>query len=227
MEWRMNNLQPSEEAILLGTAVGGVSIVGSQPSPGDTVSVVFSGGGLASPQTVTSPPYAPAGIDGRLTFCQGIAQGVAQSSTLRAAGFVSYTPYGTGPFAQQSIPIPEVGFECPTTFTISASGTGVLVPQVTSQGVFVPPSTSLDGGVTTIFGYVPILNGLESAYGTASDNLDTAQADVWRARSNELGLRMSLYESWVGMMSDFLGVPVNPYRRRSNEPSRHGAMRFA
>lgn len=227
LEWRLNNLQPSEEAILLGIAVGGVAMVGPQPNVGDTVSVTISSGILSAPQTLTTPPFALTGSDGRLVLCQSIAALVAGSSVLRAAGFVSYTPYGTGPFAANAVPVPEVGFSCPSTFTLSASGTGVIIPQVTSQGVLVQPTASLDGGATTLYGYLNILGGLEGAYAGASDNLDTARADVWTARGNELGLRMSLYETWVGMMSDFLGVPVNPQRRRSNEPSRHGAMRFA
>lgn len=227
LEWRMNNLQTSEEAILLGTAMGGISMVGPQPNPGDTVSVTLSGGSISAPQTLTTAPFALTGSDGRLVFCQQLAALAASSTVLRAAGIISMTPYGTGPFAAIAVPLPEVGFSSPTAFTISAAGTGVIVPQVTSQGVLTPPSVSLDGGVTTIFGYVNILNGLEAAYASSSDNLDTARADVWHARGNELGLRMSLYETWVGMMSDFLGVPVNPQRRRSNDPGRHGALRFA
>ena len=227
MEWRLNNLQTSEEAILLGTAMGGISMVGPQPNVGDTVSVTLSGGQIATPQTVTTSPFALTGSDGRLVFCQQIAALVAGNSVLRAAGIVSMTPYGTGPYAANAVPLPEVGFGSPVAFNIATSGTGVITPQITSQGVLVPPSVSLDGGVSTLWGYLNILNGLEAAYAGASDNLDTARADVWTARGNELGLRMSLYEVWVGMLSDFLGVPVNPQRRRSNDPGRHGALRFA
>lgn len=227
LEWRMNNLQVSEEAALTGLAVGGVAISGPQPSAGDTVSVTLSGGVIPTPQTIVTPPFAQSGSDGRLVFCQELASGVALNSVLRAAGVVSMTPYGTGPFAAIAVPQPEVGFSAPSPFTIAATGTGVLIPQVLSQGILIPPSATLDGGVTTIYGYINILNGLEAAYAGASDNLDTAKADVWTARSNELGLRRSLYENWVAMLSDFLGVPVNPQRRRENDPQRYGALRFA
>ena len=227
MEWRLNNLQVSEEAALVGSATGGISVAGSQPSPGDTVTVVFSGGPIATSQTLTTPPFSPAGIDGRLTLCQQIASLVSQSTVLRAAGIYAATPYGTGPYSQNAIPLPEVGFVGPAPFTIAASGTGVTAPQVLAQPSYVPPSASLDGGATTLYGYIPILNGLEAAWAGASDNLDTAKADVWTARSNELGLRTSLYSTWRGMLSDFLGVPVNPQRRRENDPARHGAIRFA
>lgn len=226
LEWRMNALSPSEEAILLGVPFGGVAFVGGQPNPGDTVSVTFAATGVAA-QTITTPPFSATGVDGRLQFAQQIVSLTQQNSILRAFGLNTYTPYGTGPFAATAVPLPEVGFTAPAIFTLSATGTGVITPQITSQGNFVPPSTSLDGGKTTIFGFLNILNGLEFAYGAASDNLDTAQADVWKARSNELGLRMSLYETWVGQMSDFLGVPVNPQRRRSNDPRRHRPMAYA
>ena len=228
LEYRMNNLQPSEEAILLGLAVGGVAFVGPQPNVGDTVSVTFSGGGLISPVTVTTPPYAMVGQDGRLVLCQQIAAAVSLNTTLTSAGFVAYTPYGTGPFAQQAIPVPEVGIQCPQTYTISASTTSLVMgPQITSQGVLVPPSTSLDGGNTVLWGYLPILNGLEYYYATASDNLDTLKADVWTARSSELANRKALYEHWVAMLSDFTGIPVNPDRRRENDARNFGILRFA
>lgn len=227
MEYRMNNLQVSEEAAVVGSCAGGIAIVGPQPAPGDTVTIVLSGGNIATPQTLTTPPFALAGIDGRLTFCQQIAALVSQNAVLQAAGLYAATPYGTGPYAQNAVPLPEVGFVAPAPFSVAASGSGVLAPQVLSQGVTVPPSASLDGGTTTLFGYVPILNGLESAYAGSSDNLDTSKADVWTARSNELGQRMSLYSVWQGMLSDFLGVPINPQRRRENDPQRKGAVRFA
>lgn len=226
LEWRMNNLQPSEEAALLGLAVGGVAIVGPQPAAGDTVTVTITGSNLA-PQVLTTPPFDPVGQDGRLVFCQQIAGAMSQNSILVGAGFVGYTPYGTGPFAAIAVPVPEVGFQAPAPFTISASGTGALAPQISTQGILVPPSTSLDGGATTIYGFINILNGLEFAHAASSDNLDTSKADVWTARSNELALRASLYEQWVGMLSNFMGIPINPDRRRSNDASRLGALRYA
>ncbi len=227
MEYRLNNLQPVEEAMLLGVAIGGVSLL-LQPSVGDTVSVVLSGGNLASSVTITTPPYATTqNLDGRLVLCQQIANGVPASPALVAAGFLGYTPYGTGPYSQAVLPVPEVAIQSPVPFTITASGTGATVPQVTSQGVLIPPSTSLDGGATTIYGYLNILNGLEFAYATASDNLDTTKADVWTARANELAQRKALYEHWVGMLSQFIGVPVNPDRRKEFDAERYGVMRFA
>jgi hypothetical protein len=228
MEWRLNNLQVSEEAALVGSCAAGIALVGVQPTVGQTASVVFAGGGIVGgPITITTPAFATSGTDGRLVLCQQLASLVSLNVTLQAAGIYAATPYGTGPFAQNAVPLPEVGFVGPTPFTISATSTGALAPVVTSQGVNVAPSTTLDGGITTIYGYLNILNGLESAYAGASDNLDTSKADVWTARSNELGLRTSLYINWRAMLSDFLGVPVNPQRRRENDPSRHGAIRFA
>lgn len=227
MEWRLNNLQMSEEAALVGSATGGVSMAGSQPNVGDTVSVTLSGGAIASPQTLTTPAFELAGSDGRLIFCQQLASLVSLNTVLQAAGVYAATPYGTGPYAAAAVPLPEVAFVSPQPFTIAATGTGVIAPQITSQGVYVFPYASLDGGTTTIYGYTPILNGLEAALAGASDNLDTTKADVWTARSNELGLRASLYAVWRGKLSEFLGVPVNPQRKRENDASRHGAIRFA
>jgi hypothetical protein len=225
LEYKMNALAPSEEAALLGTAVGGIALIGAQPSVGDTMSVTLTGAGLSTPQTivVTAPTPQP-NIDGRLTMCNLLASAISINAACQTAGVYASTPYGTGPYAQNAVPLPEIGIVGQSAFTMTASGTGATYPSITSQGNYVPPSASLDGA-TTLYGYLPILTGLESAYAGASQNLDTQEADVWKGRSNELGQRMSQLEIWTKMMSDFLGIPINPDVSRGR--TRRGAMRFA
>lgn len=225
LEYKMNNLNPDEESRLTGNAYGAVAFLGPQPHGGDTVSVTLSGGPLVSPVVLsaTAPTPSP-NIDGRLSLAQLIAAAGSQNAALQAAGIISVAPYGTGPFAQTAIPIPECAFVSPSAFSIACGGSGVLIPQITATGVQLNPSASLDG-INTIWGYLNILNGLENAYAGTSQNLDTIQADVWKGRANEAGQRMSLYSVWVQFLSDFLGTPINPEKR--NNARSVGAMRFA
>jgi hypothetical protein len=153
-----------------------------------------------------------------------LAAAIANNTVLQAAGVIALAPYGTGPYAMNAVPVPEVAIKAPSNFSISGVGSGVVVPQITATGIQLPPSTTLDGGTTTIYGYLPILDGLESAYGSTSDNLDTAKADVWTARSNEAGQRRSLYENHCQLMADFLGIEL--FRNANQRPKRSGAVSY-
>ena len=53
LEYRLNSLQPHEEARLMGRYVAAL-MVGGTPNVGDTVAVTISGGGLANPVTITA-----------------------------------------------------------------------------------------------------------------------------------------------------------------------------
>jgi hypothetical protein len=225
LEYKLNNLAADEEARLLGNAIGAVAIVGNPPNIGDSISVTFSGGPLGSPVTITATyPTNPPPGDGRLWFANQLAAAAIGNATLIGAGFIGLAPYGTGPFAESAVPLPEVQFTNAQPFTIAASFSGQCAPAITAQGGFVPPSTSLDG-VNTIYGFLPLCDGLENSWLTASQNLDTIQADVWRGRSNEAGARRSLYEQWVRQMGDFLGVPC--FIDANQRPTSMGAMNFA
>jgi hypothetical protein len=232
LEWRLNNLAGNEEAMLTGASYGSVILVGPQPAQGDTVSITVSGGLIPSPVTVTATAPAPSvdasgqPTDTRINLVNGLAAGIAANAVLQSLGVYSAAPYGTGPYSQNAAAVPEISIVSPFDFAISATGSGVLKPQVTANGVKLPPSASLDGGTTTLYGYLGILDGLESAFAGSSDNLDTKRAAVWEHHSQELAMRQSLYQSWVSRLSDFLNIPVNP--RRTGTPATHlGVMRFS
>jgi hypothetical protein len=226
LEYRLNNLNPDEEARLLGTTFGSVLLNGPSPNSGDSVSVTLSGGTIPSPQTLTATIPGPSiNIgDGRLWYANKLAALCSLNTVLQAAGIISVAPYGTGPFSGNAVPLPEVSFTCATPFTITASGTGVLAPQITSNPALLSPSASLDG-VTTTWGYLPILDGLEAALTATTQNQDTREAGPWKSRSNEAGMRLSLYRWHQMAMSDYLGSPMNP--QRFNHARNSGAMRYA
>jgi hypothetical protein len=229
LEYRMNNLDVDEESRLTGQPYGGVALVGLQPDLGDTFTVTIGGGTLSGPQIVTITAGAPIqGVDNRLTVIQAMAQAIIQNAVLNAAGVLAVAPYGTGPYSMNQVPLPELGLIFPSgatqSFTLAVTGTGNVAPQITNLPLPLSPSTSLDG-TTTIWGYLPILDGLESAHGSASQNLDTKQAAVWYSRGNEIGLRTSLKEQWKDELAGFLGVPRNRYSLKV--PQRRGAVRYA
>lgn len=211
LEWKMNNLNPDEEARLVGLAYGAVALVGPQPGVGDTISVVLSGGNIASPQTLTATAGAvPIGTDGRPTLLASLAGEASLNPVLTTAGVVALTPFGTGPFNQNQLPLPEVAFTSPVTFTVGGlAATGGLGPQLTANGAMLPPTAQLDGQ-TTIWGYLAILDGLESAYAGSSQNLDTSMAGPWKARNSEIAQRLTLYRNWQIRLSRFLEIPIYP-----------------
>lgn len=53
MEYRLNSLQPHEEARLMGRYVAALQVAGT-PNVGDTITVIISGGGLSSPVTLVA-----------------------------------------------------------------------------------------------------------------------------------------------------------------------------
>ncbi len=224
LEYKLNNLNPDEEARLTGFAYAAIAMTGPQPNQGDTISVTFSGGNLLAPETVTATMPAPSKDDGRLIMVALLAGAVALDTVLQAAGIIALAPYGSGPFGQNAVPFPEVAFTSPAPFAIAVSATGPSYPQITATGDRLGPSTELAPNITT-WGFLPILDGLKNAFGTASQNLDTKKAGPWESRGNEIGLRVSLYKNWQGDLSDFLGTPINPYRM--NHASKVGALRFA
>ena len=225
LEYRLNNLAPDEEARIVGQAYSAIALTGPQPGAGDTIGITFSGGPLTNPVTIdaTMPAGYPASNDGRLLLTAALASACAQNGVLQAAGIIAVQPYGAGPWAMNAAPIAEVAFICSQAFTITTTGSGVTYPQITANGVLLEPTTSLDG-VTNVSGYIPILNGLEGAYASSSQNLDTAAADVWKHDSTELAQRMSLYATWQGMLSDFLGIPVCQFT--TTNPARTGRIRY-
>jgi hypothetical protein len=229
LEFRLNNLNMDEESRLLGSYYGGLSVIGPTPGVGDTLVVTFSGGNLVSPVvitvTVTAPMIIPTppnpvyvNSNAGLGIVMTLAQLVLQNTALQAAKITGFAPYSTGSFANAAIPLPEVAFTSPVPFSLSVSTTGLVAAQIIMDGSTpLSPSLPTMPGLTTapIFGYMPILDYLESAYGGATQNLDTSKADVWSARMTELPERMSQYMIWREKLSEFLAIPVNPDSRNN------------
>lgn len=233
LEFRMNNLSPTEEAILLGVAYAAVALTGPltnnagqpNPQPGDTVGITFSGGNLVSPHTVTTTTQVG---DNLLSLAARIATTVNLDTTMQAAGITSLAPFGTGPFANGGltspggnpagntvIPLPECAFVSPVAFVASnPTSSGVVGAVLTATGGLLPPQAPVDWTQKpygTVNGYLPILDKLEGSWLGTSQNLDTAQAggqDGWTSRMDERKERRALYIQYaIDMGVYFFGLP--------------------
>jgi hypothetical protein len=213
LEFRMNNLTPTEESSITGNPMASIQFSGPAPTGGDSNSFTFTGSFTGSPITV-GPVVAVLG-DQLINYVNRIANAINSNSALLAAGFYSLAPYGTGPYSQTSFPLPEVAIvnQNATIFTLSMTvNSGNTYPILASAGVanFPFPQATVDPSTnpaTIKYGYIPILTYLEGAHAGATQNLDTAKADVWTARPNEIRLRTDLLRQWKHNLSGFLGIP--------------------
>jgi hypothetical protein len=228
LEYRMNNLSPTEEAMLLGVAYAAIALTGPLvdgsgnpvPSAGNTVAITFSGGNLASPHTVTTTAVAG---DSLLTLAARIATTVNLDTTMQAAGIQGLAPFGTGAFAlgQQypggnpagnvAIPLPEAAFTSPVAFSaVLASSTGFIGARMTALGALTPPMAAVNWTTqpySTVNGYLPICDYLEGAWYGAAQNMDLAQAggtDGATFRMDEEKQRASIYRKAIMRMVFFM-----------------------
>lgn len=69
---------------------------------------------------------------------------------------------------------------------------------------------SADEGNVVVNTYLANLTTLESAIPSASANLDTDQAAVWKHNAREVQDRAALFNMWRRNLCNFLGVPPGP-----------------
>lgn len=202
LEDKMTYLAPVDEAKLTGTAYGAVALPAAiEPATGNQLSVTITSGDLGSPVTLL---VTAASGETRVTLLQKMVQAGAINASLVAARIVPQAPYGGGQIPLQ----PEIAFNAQNTFTLVATGTGQVAPVITSQGVKVNPQATVAKN-TVLYGYLPILSFLEGAIAGATQNLDTAKAETWTSRHDEIDQRKALYREWQRRLSQFIGVPVN------------------
>lgn len=223
--YRLNQLAPDEEARITGRAYGSVGFTGpGQPTPGDIVGVTISGGGLASPVSVSVTVPAPTAANPLWTYLNvaaALAQALQLQSALTAGGFTVCADYGAGIWSNQIVPLPIVSVIAPaaqTSFTFTTSYTGTTVPQIYINGTKIPPYLSFrqGGQVYQVWGYLPILDYLEGGYLGATNHLGMSQADNVILRGDELDQRTMQREQYRKEFSEFLGIPINPERDRGS-----------
>lgn len=213
LEYRMNNLQPVEEAQLTGWPIANIQITGT-PQVGDRVS--FQVNSLSTyVYTVQSSDLLSTDILG--SIAANAATGINQTyfGNPVAAAYVPSlkTPYPTASTPWAAIILQGVSS---ASFFVTVGATGHTTPIVTVNGASVPPSYTFTDDGETINGYVAILDYLEGVIARPSDLAKFSKADVVNFRANEIGYRRAIYREWQGMLSRFLGIrldAVSPSRR--------------
>lgn len=209
LEFRMNWLQPVEEAVITGLAFAYVQI---SSAPG----VVITPGADLSIQLVTSDgeidetlEYTTQAGDTIFTIGSTFANLLAMNGTLTNAGFVANAPFTNGVFTNVTEPVPGIQLISPRDFTTTVvyegDATLIVAP---GGGVPQDPIIVVDDGDTTIIGLLPILSYLQGKIASSSDNLDTERADVWFARKDEVTQRKELYHYWRNELAKFLDIPL-------------------
>lgn len=203
LEDKLDNLPTEAEARLTGFAYGSVMLTGQEPAVGNTVTVTITPNG-GSPVALLVTAVSG---DTRQTLADKLATATAANATLKAANVVAYSVKAYG------LSGPEITWTAPASFTISTSISGNVGAPITASGSQLDPSAIVgksQGQPVVKYGYLPILNHLEGAHAGTTQNQDTASADVWRGRGDELEQRARLYKEWREKLSGFLGVPLMP-----------------
>src|SRR5579883_32942 len=198
LETRWNQIPPVDEARLTGRCYGALNLIGQDPAVGNQLSVTITSNDLQSAVTLSA---TAASGDKKLDLANKILQAGAQNANLITAQIVPTVPYFT------SADSPEISFVAPNPFTLAITVTGQIYPVILQQGLHLDPT--LNTG-SVIYGYLPILNYLEQQIGNASQNQDTARADEWVARADEIERRQKLYFIYQKKLANFLRVPLNP-----------------
>ena len=219
LEIKMNSLQPCDEATLVGKAYASFNILGFPPNQGDEAILTFANlAGASGP--LPSSPYSitvacneeSAGDQG--LFALQIALAISKDTTLASTGFQALAPYGPG--SEVLNPMTEIGITNQQTFSLasSVSGGAAFSCGVMDNGNVLPdPAVQVgsSAGIPIIVnGYLPLLNYLYGAIGTATTRQGTLQADVFKARQDEVPARKKLYEFYQHDLASFLAVPLNP-----------------
>jgi hypothetical protein len=212
LEYRMNQMKPDEEARVTGQIYGAIGFANSNiPIIAGTVITVSLTSSVFSPATQTLT-YTVLDTDTLLTIVSAFANLAALNTQFAAAGGQAVNEYGVGPWSNTIVPIPITSFILPAAFTLTVSGAGNTVPQVFTQGQQLPPFLNITTTLppTTIYGYLPILNQLESDLLGSTNNLSVSVAREATLRSTELREREWLFDTWRLKLSQFLGITLNP-----------------
>lgn len=204
---RLAELDAGDEAKLTGACVGVVTLTGQDPAVGNTVAVSV-GGSQDFSGTQTLSVTAIAGMS-KFDIAASLVSQLTANQTLVAAGFIP-----GGAFQGEAVLNPDQNpsfiLRAPDPFTLTTTGSGLTTAFVSLQGVHVypyaPVSKNPDGSQNVIYGYIPLLNYLESCIAGVTLNADVAKAGSY-VRGRELKERKELQEIWKNKLSNFLGVP--------------------
>ena len=233
--YKLNQLAPDEESRLTGRAYGAIGFTGPAPVPGDSITVTITpnlangspGTPIATTVIVGNANPVNGGLPwSLLTLAANLAQALSLNVLLQAQGFNFIADYGSGPFSNQTVPVPicsVIAAPCQS-FTMTATYSGQTVPQVIVNGLPLNPVLPINQGgqLLKIYGYLPILDYMEGAQAGEAATVSASIAANVTLDASRFDNRDSMYHAWQVKLAKFLGVPIN---RQSAEHS-SGSVSF-
>lgn len=213
LEYRLNNLQPFEESIILGMATSSVIVSGSQAilptglTPQITISILSgSVSELLSYTTQVGDTIWHVGLGLAAELLANVNLMGVQFNAASPSSFGNFSDVAKPPSIEQ--PFPGIEITCLTEeFSVAVvSDPPIILSVEPGGGTFIDPSAVLEK--VKYHGYLPILGALEGKIASSSDNLDTEKADVWTARKDEVEIREKLYRIWRQKLASFLSIPL-------------------
>lgn len=219
LEWKMQNMQPSEEQLITGVSMGSWRIDGV-PTAGDVITYSVTDpaiGRVEVTYTVTSDDInfiVPGTNQKSPTMAIALNSALAINNVLGVAGYQAVgvqpkdlfvaPPYFLAPyFAQLLISGPSS-----TLFTLGVARTGTTNVFCDNQGTISPVNTTVrdpSGVQKSLFGYVQVCDYFAMGMATASLSLRYEKADVVTFRKDEIKARRALYREYCEQLSKALG----------------------
>lgn len=221
LEYRMNNMQPPEEALITGATLGSYQIDG-RPTVGDLVTYTITD---PTPRTI-AVPYTVTLQDFMLPASQvnpadsSPLYAIALNSALainNAASQFGYAAVGVMPadlFSPQFMPpyfaevlITSAGQNKP--FTLTAAQTGTTNLLVSNPGSPTPvraaPIDPITLAPTPVYGFVSLCDAYAMQVSRADLSLWLSKADVVDFRRDEVAARDQLYGYYCMKLEEVLG----------------------
>lgn len=217
LEYRMNNMQPSEEQLLTGNSMGSFALTGV-PTPGDVVTYTLTPPSPASPivvhYTVTSNDlkFVPPGSSlVAPTFSIALNSVVALTPAIGPAGFQAVgvqpsdlisPPFMPPYFAEILITGPSSSL-----FSLAVSVAGTTIGGIDLAPTVSPVTATLGpaGSQTILFGYLSICDFLAMQPATALLSLRYDTADVVKFRRDEVAAFAQQYRYYCKQLAHVMG----------------------
>jgi len=210
LETYMNALQAEEECVITGFPYAQVRIFGL-PQIGSSVTVTVNG----TPITYTAQASDFGPNNSPLYYSpipplQSIAFNLANRINASNVGPLAAGGMNYGAVPPVTLPDgSQVTITNPTTFTVSASGSGITAVVVANGSTYPSPQMQAvlpDGTQTVLYGFVPICNYLEGQVYAPSLSLQFQVTDVVTFRPDEVAARLQSYKLACMRLGKFLSV---------------------
>lgn len=211
LEYKLNNLQSVEEAVLTGISSAEVLV-------SSAINAKYFAAGLEPQLTLANDvdsdtiSYTTQENDTRNHVAVGLMNAILASTILVNAGFSARSPLSMMIYKEgyeepdNEVIYPTLQITSLSDFTISYVSDLPLIISGPITATRNEPTAVIEG--ERIYGFLPILSRMEGDIAKATENLDTEKADVWTARKDEVQERRNLYKYWRERLAEFIGVPL-------------------